>query len=84
MRADSVIRWFMPKEEGFRELLSRDSQNLVKGARLFAEMFHRAYAEQGSALEALHQAQLAALRSEDRTLRSPVTWAAFQLIGGAT
>ena len=38
MRADSVIRWFMPKEEGFRELLSRDSQNLVKGARLFAEI----------------------------------------------
>ena len=38
MRADSVIRWFMPKEEGFRELLSRSSQNLAKGARLFAEI----------------------------------------------
>ncbi len=38
MRADSVIRWFMPKEERFHELLSRDTQNVLKGARLFAEI----------------------------------------------
>jgi len=38
MRADSVIRWFMPKEERFHELLSRHTQNVLKGARLFAEI----------------------------------------------
>jgi predicted phosphate transport protein (TIGR00153 family) len=38
MRADSIIQWFMPKEERFHELLSQDTLNLVKGARLFAEV----------------------------------------------
>jgi predicted phosphate transport protein (TIGR00153 family) len=38
MKIDSVIRWLMPKEERFHELLSRDTQNLLKGVRLFAEI----------------------------------------------
>jgi len=38
MRADSIIRWFMPKEERFHELLQKDTENLLKGARLFAEI----------------------------------------------
>ncbi len=38
MKADSVIRWFMPKEERFHELLSRDTQHLLGAARLFAEI----------------------------------------------
>ncbi len=38
MRGDSIVKWFMPKEERFHELLGRDTQNLVKAARLFAEI----------------------------------------------
>ena len=38
MKADSIIKWFMPKEERFRELLARDTQNLLKAARLFSEL----------------------------------------------
>ena len=38
MKLDSIIQWFMPKEERFRELLARDTQNLSKAARLFAEI----------------------------------------------
>src|SRR5262245_9853958 len=38
MKADSIIKWFMPKEERFRELLDRDTQNLLKAARLFSEL----------------------------------------------
>lgn len=38
MRADAIIRWFMPREERFRELLARDTENLLKGARVFGEI----------------------------------------------
>jgi predicted phosphate transport protein (TIGR00153 family) len=38
MRADTVIRWFMPREERFHELLQADTDNVLKGARLFAEI----------------------------------------------
>jgi predicted phosphate transport protein (TIGR00153 family) len=38
MRVDSIIRWFMPKEERFRELLARDTANLVKAAQLFKDI----------------------------------------------
>jgi predicted phosphate transport protein (TIGR00153 family) len=38
MKADSLIRWFMPREERFHELLNRDTENLSKAARLFAEV----------------------------------------------
>lgn len=36
--ADSLIRALLPKEERFHELVARDSENLVKGGRLFAEI----------------------------------------------
>jgi len=38
MRGDSIVKWFMPKEERFHELLAKDTQNLVKASRLFAEV----------------------------------------------
>ncbi len=38
MKADNVIKWFMPKEERFHELLGRDTANLVRAARLFGEV----------------------------------------------
>jgi predicted phosphate transport protein (TIGR00153 family) len=38
MKADAIIKWFMPKEERFHELLARDAENLLKAARLFAEI----------------------------------------------
>jgi len=38
MKADSVIRWFMPKEERFHELIAKDAQQLLAAARLFAEI----------------------------------------------
>jgi predicted phosphate transport protein (TIGR00153 family) len=40
MRGDSIIKWFMPKEERFHELLDRDTRNLLKAARLFSEIAH--------------------------------------------
>ena len=38
MRGDSIVKWFMPKEERFHELLAKDTQNLVKASGLFAEV----------------------------------------------
>jgi len=38
MKVDAIVRWFMPKEERFHALLEKDTQNLVKSARLFAEI----------------------------------------------
>jgi uncharacterized protein len=38
MRGDTIVKWFMPKEEQFHELLARDTQNLVKAAGIFAEV----------------------------------------------
>jgi len=38
MSVDKIVRWFMPKEERFHELLARDTANLVKAARLFKEI----------------------------------------------
>jgi len=38
MNADAIIKWFMPKEEQFQRLLSKDTQNLLNGARLFADI----------------------------------------------
>jgi len=38
MRPDAIIKWLMPKEERFHELLGRDTANLVRAARLFAEI----------------------------------------------
>jgi hypothetical protein len=39
-RGNSIIRWFMPKEERFHELFERDAENLIKAARLFSEIAH--------------------------------------------
>jgi predicted phosphate transport protein (TIGR00153 family) len=36
MRADSIIKWLMPKEDRFQTLLSQDTRNLVRAARVFA------------------------------------------------
>jgi predicted phosphate transport protein (TIGR00153 family) len=38
MKADALIRWFMPREERFHELLAQDTANLLAAARLFAEV----------------------------------------------
>jgi predicted phosphate transport protein (TIGR00153 family) len=38
MKLDAAIRWFMPKEERFHELLGKDTQNLLKAVKLFAEI----------------------------------------------
>ncbi len=38
MRLDAILKWFMPREERFHELLSADTQNLLKAARLFLEI----------------------------------------------
>ncbi len=38
MKIDTVIKWFMPREERFHVLLERDTQNLRRGARLFEEI----------------------------------------------
>jgi hypothetical protein len=38
MKLDTYIKRLMPREERFQELLSLDTANLVRGARLFAEM----------------------------------------------
>ncbi|HVG10661.1 MAG TPA: DUF47 family protein [Thermoanaerobaculia bacterium] len=40
MKADAIIRWFMPKEERFHELFSEDTRNLVAAAGLFTEIAH--------------------------------------------
>ena len=38
MRGDKIVKFFMPKEERFHELLDRDTQHLLRAARLFAEI----------------------------------------------
>jgi len=40
MNADRIIKWFMPKEERFHELLERATKNLVMGAQVFSEIAH--------------------------------------------
>jgi uncharacterized protein len=38
MKLDSLIKLFLPREERFRELLEKDTQNLVKSAEIFLEI----------------------------------------------
>ena len=38
MRGDKIVKFFMPKEERFHELLDRDTQHLLQSARLFQEV----------------------------------------------
>ena len=45
MRGDKIVKFFMPKEERFHELLDRDTQHLLKAARLFSEVAHSASLE---------------------------------------
>jgi len=40
MNIDKAIKWFMPKEERFHELLERATKNLVHGAQVFSEIAH--------------------------------------------
>jgi uncharacterized protein len=40
MNIDKAIKWFMPKEERFHELLEKATQNLLLGARVFSEIAH--------------------------------------------
>jgi predicted phosphate transport protein (TIGR00153 family) len=46
MKADTIIKWFMPKEERFHELVARDTQNLLTATRLFSEIAHSANLEE--------------------------------------
>jgi predicted phosphate transport protein (TIGR00153 family) len=46
MKADNVIRWFMPKEGRFQELLAKDTQNLLRSAQLFSEIAQAASLEE--------------------------------------
>ncbi len=38
MKADNLIKWFMPKEERFHDLFLKDTQNLLKASRLFTDI----------------------------------------------
>jgi hypothetical protein len=38
VKGDRIVKFFMPKEERFHELLDRDTQHLLKGAKLFVEI----------------------------------------------
>ncbi len=40
MKADAIIKWFMPKEERFHELLGRGAVNLGDAAKEFAALAH--------------------------------------------
>jgi len=42
MNVDAIIKWFMPREERFQNLLTRDTENLVAAARLFNDIAHAA------------------------------------------
>ncbi|HET7294734.1 MAG TPA: DUF47 family protein [Vicinamibacteria bacterium] len=46
MKADNVIKWFMPKEERFHELLGEDTQVLRRAAQLFSEIANAASLEE--------------------------------------
>ena len=40
MNIDKIIKWFMPKEERFHELLEKATQNLLLAAKVFSEVAH--------------------------------------------
>jgi predicted phosphate transport protein (TIGR00153 family) len=46
MKAQSIVKWFMPTEGRFRKLASRDTQNLQRAAEIFWEIAHDADLEQ--------------------------------------
>ena len=46
MNVDKVIKWFMPKEERFHELLEKGTQNLLLSAKVFSEIAHATTVEE--------------------------------------
>jgi len=40
MNIDKAIKWFMPKEERFHELLEKATQNLLLAAKVFSQVAH--------------------------------------------
>lgn len=38
MRGDKIVKFFMPKEERFHELLDRDTKHLLRAAQLFVDV----------------------------------------------
>ena len=44
-KIDSLIRMLLPKEERFHELLGKDTENLVRGVKLFSEIARSSYHE---------------------------------------
>src|SRR5512136_664948 len=40
MNVDRIIKWFMPKEERFHELLERATKNLLLSSQVFSEIAH--------------------------------------------
>jgi uncharacterized protein len=60
MRGDKIVKFFMPKEERFHELLDRDTQHLLRAARLFAEIA----SSQGLDARRVKVAELKALEHE--------------------
>jgi predicted phosphate transport protein (TIGR00153 family) len=38
VRGDKIVKFFMPREERFRELLDRDTQHLLRAAQLFVDV----------------------------------------------
>jgi predicted phosphate transport protein (TIGR00153 family) len=40
LKIDSLIRWFLPREERFHDLFATATDNLAQTARLFAEIAH--------------------------------------------
>jgi uncharacterized protein len=40
MNIDKIIKWFMPKEERFHQLLEKATQNLLLSAKVFSEIAH--------------------------------------------
>ncbi len=45
MNLDKLIKWFMPKEERFHELLEKATKNLLLSAQVFSEIAHAASLE---------------------------------------
>lgn len=50
MKADAIIKWFMPKEERFHELFSVDTRNLLAAGELFCDIAHSTSLEERQVL----------------------------------
>ena len=69
MRGDKIVKFFMPKEERFHELLDRDTQHLLRAARLFGEIA----ASQSLDVRRTKVAELKALERATRSRRRSST-----------